>query len=305
MTDSIDVAAARAVTPGVAHVIHLNNAGASLAPQPVLDAMIGHLERESVRGGYEAEAEAHDRIEAVYGSVARLLNAAPDEIALVDSATRAWDSAFYTFAATLRPGERIVTGRAEYASNVIALLQIAHRSGVIIDVIEDDASGAIDVSALASRLDPHVRLVCVTHVPTSGGLVNPVAEIGKVTQAAGIPYLVDACQSAGQLPLDVEAIGCDALQRDRPQVPPRAPRHRLPVRAPRPDRRAGAAVPRPALRDVDRSRPVRDPRRRAAVRDLGELDRDASRPRRGRRPRARLGPRGDRGPCRRARGKPA
>jgi selenocysteine lyase/cysteine desulfurase len=82
---------------------------------------------------------------------------------------------------------------------------------VEIDVVDDDASGAIDVSALAARLDSHVRLVCVTHVPTSGGLVNPIAEIGKVTQAAGIPYLVDACQSAGQLPLDVEAIGCDAL----------------------------------------------------------------------------------------------
>ena len=271
----------------------------------MLDAVIGHLERESVRGGYEAEDEAQERIQSVYTSVASLLNAAPDEIALVDSATRAWDSAFYAFAATLRPGERIVTGHAEYASNVIALLQIARRHGVEIDVVDDDASGAIDVSALAARLDSHVRLVCVTHVPTSGGLVNPIAEIGKVTQAAGIPYLVDACQSAGQLPLDVEAIGCDALSATGRKFL-RGPRGTGFLYVKRElHRHTRAAVPRPPVGHLDLAGHVRDPLRRAPVRDVGELGRDAPRSRRGRRPCARLGPRRDRSPGRRARGAPA
>jgi selenocysteine lyase/cysteine desulfurase len=78
-------------------------------------------------------------------------------------------------------------------------------------VVEDDEHGQISLDALRNRIDDDVRLIALTHVPTSGGLVNPAAEVGAIARDAGIPFLLDACQSAGQLPLDVDAIGCDAL----------------------------------------------------------------------------------------------
>src|SRR5579862_3231256 len=205
----IDLERVRAQTPGVAHVAHLNNAGAALPPQPVLDAVIDHLRREAETGGYEAEAERRDRSEHTYDALAMLLNADRDEIAMIENATRAWDMAFY--ALRFAPGDRIFTGRAEYASNWIALKQMSGRTGATIEVVPDDEHGQIDIGALEDMLDDDVKLVSLVHIPTQSGLVNPAADVGRVTRAAGVPLLLDACQSVGQLPLDVEILGCDML----------------------------------------------------------------------------------------------
>jgi len=205
----VDVEALRKETPGCRNVVHLNNAGASLMPAPVMAAQIAHLTRESEIGGYEAKAEALPRIEAVYASLARLLNAGRDEVALMEHATAAWVAAFN--AVPFRPGERVVTGEAEYASNYLNFLAAKERFGIEILVAPSDASGQIDVEALEGLLDERVRLIAVTHVPTNGGLVNPAAEIGRIARKHGILYLLDACQSAGQIDLDVTAIGCDML----------------------------------------------------------------------------------------------
>jgi selenocysteine lyase/cysteine desulfurase len=205
----IDLQRVRADTPGVAHVAHLNNAGSALPPRQVHDAVVDHLQREAEIGGYEAARERKDRWEHTYDALARLLNAEREEIAVIENATRAWDMAFYAF--PFGPGDRILTGRAEYASNWIALKQVTDRTGARIDVVPDDEHGQIDVAALASMLDDDVKLVSLVHVPTQSGLVNPAAEVGRVTRAAGVPLLLDACQSAGQIPLDVERLGCDIL----------------------------------------------------------------------------------------------
>jgi cysteine desulfurase / selenocysteine lyase len=206
---TIDVARARAETPGCAHVAHFNNAGAALMPQPVLDAMLEHLQAEVMIGGYEAAETRHAAVEHVYHAAARLLNCAPDEIAVVENATRAWDMAFYSI--PFQPGDRILTAQAEYASNYLAYLQVARRTGAVVDVIPSDEHGQLDVAALEAMLDERVKLIAVTHVPTNGGLVNPAAAIGAVARAAGVPFLLDACQSVGQMPIDVAAIGCDML----------------------------------------------------------------------------------------------
>ncbi len=208
----IDVAAARALTPGCEQVVHLNNAGASLAPTPVLDAMVGYLRREAEIGGYEAgwEAESDGRIDRTYAAIAELIGAAASEIAVVDSATRGWDLAVYSF--PLRAGDRVVITRAEYGANAIALLQLQARHGCTLGIVEDDAAGQVDLDALDAELARgDVAFVSLVHVPSQGGLVNPAAEVGARCRSAGVPLVLDACQSAGQLPLDVDELGCDVL----------------------------------------------------------------------------------------------
>ena len=205
----IDIVRARAETPGAANVLHFNNAGSSLMPQPVLDATVDHLNLEAQIGGYEAADQQEAQIERFYSAAAELLNCDPDEIAFIENATRAWDMAFYAIPFQL--GDRILTARAEYASNVIAFLQMAEQRGVSVEVIPSEETGELSVSALREMMDEHVKLIAMTHVPTNGGLVNPAAEVGQVAQEAGVLYLLDACQSVGQMPVDVQAIGCDML----------------------------------------------------------------------------------------------
>ena len=205
----LDIDRLRGETPGCSEVLHFDSAGSSLMPAPVSAAQSEHIALESQVGGYAAAEAAAERIEAVYGSVAELINAAPEEIALVENATVAWSLAFG--ACNLGPGDRVLTAEAEYASNYLSYLKAAKDRGVRIEVVPSDESGQVSSEALASMIDHRVKLIAMTHVPTNGGLVNPAAAIGRLAREAGVPFLLDACQSVGQLRVDVEAIGCDLL----------------------------------------------------------------------------------------------
>lgn len=205
----LDVTKARRETPGCEEVLHFNNAGASLMPEPVLRATVEHLELEARIGGYEAAARRAEGLERVYGATARMLGCHPDEVAVIENATRAWDMAFYSI--PFGSGDRILTAQAEYASNFIAFLQVARKTGAMVEAVPNDESGQLSVEALRGMMDERVKLIAVTHVPTNGGLVNPAAEVGKVAREASVLYLLDACQSAGQMLLDVGEIGCDML----------------------------------------------------------------------------------------------
>ena len=208
-TDAIDIAAVRADTVGCERQTHLDNAGSSLPPRPVTAAVIAHLRREEEVGGYAAETEHLSQLEDTYDACATLIGATRDEIALVESATTAWQMAFHSI--PFEDGDHILTCVAEYASNYLAYLRLAQRVRVTIDLVPDDDHGQIDVDRAGDMITDRTRLISITHVPTNGGLVNPAEAIGALARAHGVTYLLDACQTVGQLPIDVDAIGCDFL----------------------------------------------------------------------------------------------
>ena len=197
-------------TPGCRDRIHLNNAGAALMPQPVLQALTRHLEREAAIGGYEAADEAEPRVRETYELIGRLVGAAARNIAIVENATVAFNQAISAF--DFRPGDRIVTTRADYPSNQLTYLSLARRAGVETVRADDLPEGGVDpesVRRLASH--PRTRVVALSWVPTNSGLVQDARAVGQVCAELGVPYLIDACQAVGQLPVDVEALRCDFL----------------------------------------------------------------------------------------------
>jgi cysteine desulfurase / selenocysteine lyase len=206
---SIDLSRARADTPGVAHVVHLNNAGASLPPNPVITAVTAHLRLESELGPYEAAERAQAAVERGHSSVAALINCGADEIAMFESATRAWGAALASI--PLGPGDRVLISPMEYGSSYLSFLHLARHKGLRVEVLPVDVDGLVRVADLRERVDERVKLVAMTHVPMHDGLIYPVAAIGRVCREFGIPYLVDASQSVGQMPVDVREIGCDLL----------------------------------------------------------------------------------------------
>ncbi len=178
-------------------------------PDPVFNAIRSHLELEREKGGYEAAILATDQLQSFYSEFAALLACDAQEIAFIENATRAWDMAFYGL--RLEKGDRVLTHGSEYVSNFLALLQRARRCGFEIDLVPSDESGQIDVAAMEAMIGPKTRLIALTHVPTQGGLVNPAEAVGQVARKHGLIYMLDACQSVGQIDLDVKKIGCHVL----------------------------------------------------------------------------------------------
>lgn len=209
----IDLARVRAETPGCLDKAFLDSAGSSLPPAPVLEIALAHLRREAEIGGYLAEAERGEELGAVRSSIARLIGAAPGSIALTDSASRAWTSAFDAIvrSRSVGVGDRVLITAAEYAGNAVAALHYAHHAGFRVEVIPSDQSGQLDLPALAQMLDGRVRLISLVHMPSNSGLVNPVREVVELARQHDALVLLDACQSVGQLQIDVAALGVDAL----------------------------------------------------------------------------------------------
>ena len=177
-------------------------------PLPVIEAIRGHLDLEVSIGGYEAEAEATDEIQAAYEEVARLVGTSPDRIAFTEHATASFAAALS--AVPLDSGDSIVTTRHDYVSNQIQYLALADRFGVEVLRAPDAPEGGVDVEAMQGLIHRRrPKLVAVTQIPTNSGLVQDVASIGAICRDREVLYLVDGCQSIGQMPIDVEQMGCD------------------------------------------------------------------------------------------------
>lgn len=190
-------------------MIHFNNAGASLPPDVVLETVISYLREEATFGGYETEAKNTTRLENVYISIARLLNAKKEEIAIVENASTAWHLAFNGIG--FQKGDEVITSEMEYVTNLIGFLNVQKTHGIVVRIIPNDDKGNFDLQAFEAAISPKTKLIAITHIPSTAGNILPVAAIGRLARRNKILYLLDACQSAGHLPLDVEAIGCDML----------------------------------------------------------------------------------------------
>lgn len=193
--------------------IHLNTAGAGLMPGAVVARMAAWHRTEAAWGAYEAEARADEALQAVRSGIAALCGAAnAGAVALFDSATRAWHSAVVALA-PLPEGARLWVTPYEYAGNLIALQHLARRDRLRIEVVPLQPDGELDLDWMARHAGPDLRLVSVVHVPSCCGRVQPVAAVGDLLArcAPQALYAVDACQSVGQIDIDVAAIGCDLL----------------------------------------------------------------------------------------------
>jgi selenocysteine lyase/cysteine desulfurase len=204
----MDIPSLRADTPGIEHRVHLNSAGASLMPRPVIDAVESHFRLEAEIGGYEAAAGAAEAIDTAYADVARLLGTSPDRVAMTEHATASFVAALSSV--RFVPGDVLVTTRNDYVSNQIQYLSLADRFGVEVVRVPDAPEGGVDLQAMEETIHRRrPKLVAVTQIPTNSGLVQDVESIGTMCRARDILYLVDGCQSVGQMPVDVEAMGCD------------------------------------------------------------------------------------------------
>lgn len=205
----IDLDRIRRDTPAAESAVFLDSAGSSLPPTPVVETAIAHLRREAEVGGYRAANERMADLAAVKTSIGTLIGAQASDIALSDSATRAWSDFFYSV--PLKKGDRILLCEVEYASNAIAALQRAAAVGAVVEFVPSDPTGQVDLQALETMLDENVRIVSLVHAPTNGGLINPAREVAELAHRYGALVLLDACQSIGQIRVDVSELGVDAL----------------------------------------------------------------------------------------------
>ena len=203
-----EIARYRSETPGLVNRVHLNNAGASLMPTVVLDSVVDHIQLEAEIGGYEAADAVAESIRKAYEDTAHIVGASADRIAMMEHATASFVSALS--AVPFQSGDVLATTRQDYVSNQIQYLSLAERFGVEVLRVPDAPEGGVDLGAMEEvvhRRRP--RLVAVTHMPTNSGLVQDVYAVGAMCRDRDVLYLVDGCQSVGQMPVDVEAMGCD------------------------------------------------------------------------------------------------
>ncbi len=198
----------RADTPGCATKIHFNNAGAALMPKPVIEAQQEYLAKEALAGGYELADEREKEIDGFYTSMAKLLGCSAQNVAFTVSATNSFARALSCI--PFQTGDTILIANEDYISNQIQFLSLAKRLGIVMVRADSLPEGGVDPDSMRKLMDKHrPRLVSLTQVPTNSGIVQPVEEVGKLCRERDLLYLVDGCQSTGQLPVDMKSIGCD------------------------------------------------------------------------------------------------
>jgi cysteine desulfurase/selenocysteine lyase len=206
----MDINTVRKDTRGCADKIFLNSAGSSLVPAVVTEQMIAYLEQEAQIGGYALANTRAVELKEFYKEAAVLLNCENTQIAFTTSATDAYAKAISSV--KFAHGDVVLTTDDDYISNQLSFLSLKERFGVTIIRAANGANGSLDLQAFEKLVIAYQpKLIALTHIPTSSGLVQPAEEVGSICRKYDILYLLDACQSVGQLVVDVQKIGCDFL----------------------------------------------------------------------------------------------
>ena len=198
---------ARAFTPGASNRMHFDNCGAALMPHTVIEAMQNHIDLEACVGGYVAQERVAEKLDSLYALLADAFGGDVSDYALMAGAAEAWARLFYSV--PLSPGDKIITAYSEYCSNYLAIDQRVRREGAELVVIGRDAAGGLDIEALEAAIDDRVKLIALTHVSSSSGEILPAKKVGEIARKHNVLYLLDACQSAGQVVIDFHDIGCN------------------------------------------------------------------------------------------------
>ena len=209
MLKTLDIRKIRSETPGCSHKIHFNNAGSSLSPQSVTDAVISYLTREQEVGGYEAAEEAKYLLNSFYVKFAELLNCDESEIAFIENSTRAWELAVHSI--KWAHGDQIITAENEYGSNYLGLLHIAKRKSLDLITVPCDEFGVVSLNQLEKSITSKTKLIALTHIASQRGDIQPATAVGAIAKKNNVIFLLDACQSAGQINLDTKELRCDFL----------------------------------------------------------------------------------------------
>lgn len=196
-------------------LIYFDNAATSQKPRAVIQALVNYYERDNAnvhRGIHELSNRATHAFENARARVAKFINArSAEEIVWTRGTSEAINLVANTWGAKfLKPGDVILLTEAEHHSNIVPWQLLAQKTGAkvaYIPVTGDE--GTLDLSKLDSLLTSQVKLLSMVHISNSMGVVNPVAELCARARKLGIVTLVDGAQSAGHMPVDVQAIGCD------------------------------------------------------------------------------------------------
>jgi cysteine desulfurase/selenocysteine lyase len=200
-------------------LVYLDNGATSQKPRSVISSLVNYYERDNSnvhRGLHTLSMRATDGYEGARARVAKFINAAdPSEVLFTRGTTesinivaRSWGHAH------LKPGDVVLTTEFEHHSNLVPWQQAARAAGATlkyVPLLGADGEGGLDLAALDTLLTPQVKLFAFTHISNTLGTINPAAELCRRARAVGAVTVIDAAQSIGHAPLDVQAIGCDFL----------------------------------------------------------------------------------------------
>ncbi len=200
-------------------LVYLDNGATSQKPRAVIDALVKYYERDNSnvhRGLHALSMRATDAYEGARARIAKFLNAADSsEIIFTRGTTESINIVARSWAhAHLKPGDVVLTTEMEHHSNLVPWQQAAKASGATlkyVPVLGTNAEGGLDLASLDTLLTPQVKLFAFTHISNTLGTINPVAELCRRARAVGAVTVIDAAQSIGHAPLDVQELGCDFL----------------------------------------------------------------------------------------------
>ncbi|MDR3005757.1 MAG: aminotransferase class V-fold PLP-dependent enzyme [Acidovorax sp.] len=187
---------------------YFNQAAGGLMPDHVLQTVADYMLREQTIGSFVAAQQVQPQLQQLYARLAELLHCAPTDIALTTGNSHGWNAV--VGALPLATGDRVLVAPGEWGGNYAMLLQLSARTGCVVETMPCTPKGALDLVALEAQLE-RVKLIALTWVPANGCTVYDAHALGRLCARHGIAYVIDAAQALGHIPVDVQALQCDAL----------------------------------------------------------------------------------------------